>query len=160
MPGCIYVLSHDGPPLMPTKRRRPVEKLLSRGKARIASHTPFTIQLKYQTEGICQPLIMGIDPGRTNIGMSVLNKKGDIVFSAVCETRNKEIRKLMEKRKTCRRASRQGERKARQRRARRFGTMLKAGFLMRRLPRCESEVLCKIIRNTESRFCNRTRPEG
>lgn len=160
MPGCIYVLSHDGHPLMPTKRRRHVEKLLSRGKARIASHTPFTIQLKYQTEGICQPLIMGIDPGRTNIGMSVLNKKGDIVFSAVCETRNKEIRKLMEKRKACRRASRRGERKARQRRARRFGTMLKAGFLMRKLPRCESEVLCKIIRNTESRFCNRARPEG
>ena len=160
MPGYIYVLSHDGHPLMPTKRRRHVEKLLNRGKARIASHMPFTIQLKYQTEEACQPLIMGIDPGRTNIGVSVLNEKGDAVFSAVCETRNKKIRKLMEKRKACRRASRRGERKARQRRARRFGTMLEAGFIMRRLPRCESEVLCKIIRNTESRFCNRTRPKG
>ena len=139
MPGYIYVLSHDGHPLMPTKRRRHVEKLLNRGKARIASHMPFTIQLKYQTEGTCQPLVMGIDPGRSNVGISVLNKKGDIVFSAVCETRNKEIRKLMEKRKTCRKASRRGERKARQRRARRFGTMLKAGFLMRKFPRCESE---------------------
>ena len=160
MPGYVYVLSHDGHPLMPTKRRGHVEKLLKRGKARIASHMPFTIQLKYQTEETCQPLIMGIDPGRSNIGVSVLNKKRDIVFSAVCKTRNKEIRKLMEKRKTCRRASRRGERKARQRRARRFGTMLKAGFLMRKLPHCESEVLCKIIRNTESRFCNRTRPKG
>ena len=42
MPEYIYVLSHDGRPLMPTTRRRHVKKLLNSGKARIASHTPFT----------------------------------------------------------------------------------------------------------------------
>lgn len=92
MPEYIYVLSHDGHPLMPTTRRRHVKKLLNSGKARIASHTPFTIQLKYQTEEKCQPLVMGIDPGRSNIGTVVVNQNGAPVFSAVCETRNKEIR--------------------------------------------------------------------
>ena len=160
MPEYIFVLSHDGHPLMPTTRRRHVKKLLNSGKARIASHTPFTIQLKYQTEEKCQLLVMGIDPGRSNIGTVVVNQNGASVFSAVCETRNKEIRKLMEKRRQCRMASRRGERKARQRRARRFGTMLKAGCIMRRLPNYEAEVFCKIIRNTQARFCNRKRPEG
>ena len=160
MPEYIYVLSHDGHPLMPTTRRRHVKKLLNSGKARIASHTPFTIQLKYQREEKCQPLVMGIDPGRSNIGTVVVNQNGAPVFSAVCETRNKEIRKLMGNRRQCRMASRRGERKARQRRARRFGTMLKAGCIMRRLPHYEAEVLCKVIRNTEARFCNRKRLEG
>ena len=157
MPERIYVLSCDGHPLMSTTRRRHVKKLLDSGKAKIISHTPFTIQLKHKTEEKCQPLYMGIDPGRSNIGAVVVTENGDAVFSAVCETRNKEIRKLMEKRKQCRRASRRGERKARQRRAKRFGTMLKAGCIMRRLPHYETEILCKAIRNTEARFCNRKR---
>ena len=160
MPEYIYVLSHDGRPLMPTIRKGHVKKLLNSGKARIASHMPFTIQLKYDTEGKCQPLVMGIDPGRSNIGTSVVTCEGKAVFSAVCETRNKEIRRLMEKRRQCRMASRRGERKRRQRRARRFGTALKAGCIMRRLPHYETEILCKTIRNTEARFCNRRRPEG
>ena len=38
--------------------------------------------------------------------------------------------------------------------------MLKAGCIMRKLPHYEAEILCKTIRNTEARFCNRRRPEG
>ena len=64
--GYIYVLAPDGRPLMPTKRRRHMYKLLKRGKARIASHVPLIIQLKYDTPGITQPLYGGTDPGRTN----------------------------------------------------------------------------------------------
>ena len=43
----IYVLGMDGKPQMPTKRRRHVQKLLDTGRARIAGHVPFTIQLRY-----------------------------------------------------------------------------------------------------------------
>ena len=43
----IYVLSAYGDPLMPTRRRGHVKRLLNKGKARIVSHVPFVIQLKY-----------------------------------------------------------------------------------------------------------------
>ena len=68
----------------------------------------------------------------------------------------------MEDRKKHRRASRYGERRARQRLAKQFGTVLKAGMMMRKLPKFAADkfITCNIIRNTESRFCNRKREEG
>lgn len=104
----------------------------------------------------------GIDPGRTNIGVSVINSHAEPVFLSVVETRNKDIKKLMDERRAHRRASRGGERKARQRLARRFDTMLKAGMIMRKLPQYAADkfVTCKIIRNTQARFCNRVRKAG
>ena len=148
----IYVLGADGKPQMPTKRRRHVRKLLNTGKARIAEHVPFTIQLLYDNEPILQPIVMAEDPGRTNIGTAAVGLKGQLYFAAVVETRNKEIRRLMDKRRACRRASRNGERKARQRRAKRFGTMLNAGRIMRKLPQYGENgfITCNIIRNTEA----------
>ena len=105
----IYVLGMDGKPQMPTTRRRHVQKLLDTGRARIASHVPFTIQLLYENDPVLQPVTLAKDPGRTNIGLAALSLKGDLLFSAKVETRNKEIAKLMEKRKQCRRASRNGD---------------------------------------------------
>lgn len=162
MPEFIYILGMDGKPQMPTTRRRHVQKLLNTGRARIAEHVPFTIQLLYKNDPILQPVMLAEDPGRTNIGLTVLSLKGDLLLSAVTETRNKEITKLIDKRRACRRTSRNGERKARQRRAKRFGTTLKAGMLMRKLPKYDTDkfVTCKLIRNTESKFCNRKRPDG
>ncbi len=161
MPEYIYVLGMDGKPQMPTRRRRHVNKLLNTGKARIAEHVPFTIQLLYENEPVLQQIMMAEDPGRTNIGAAVVGLKGQLYLPAVVETRNKEICKLMDKRRACRRASRNGERKARQRRAKRFGTMLKAGILMRKLPQYGEDgfITCHVIRNTEARFCNRKRPK-
>mgnify|MGYP002580088834 CR=1 FL=1 len=158
----IYVLGMDGKPQMPTTRRRHVQKLLDTGKARIAEHVPLTIQLLYDNDPVLQPVTLAEDPGRTNIGLAILDLKGNLLLSAVVETRNKEIAKLMEKRRQCRRASRNGERKARQRLAKKYGTMIKAGMMMRKLPQYAAEkfITCKIIRNTESRFCNRKRKDG
>lgn len=51
----------------------------------------YTIQLLYENEPVLQPLMAGIDPGRTNIGVSVVNGNAEPVFSAVVETRNKDI---------------------------------------------------------------------
>ena len=128
MPEYIYVLGMDGKPQMPTTRRRHVQKLLDTGKARIAEHVPLTIQLLYDNDPVLQPVTLAENPGRTNIGLAVLDLKGELLLSAVVEIRNKEIAKLMEKRRQCRRASRNGERKARQRLAKKYGTMVRAGI--------------------------------
>lgn len=158
----IYVLATDGKPQMPTKRKRHMLKLLNTGRARIAETVPFTIQLKYENTPVLQPVTLAEDPGRTNIGAAVLSPLGDLIFVAVIETRNKEINKLMAERKAHRQASRRGERKARQRLAKKHGSMVKSGMIMRKLPQyaADSFVTCKFIRNTEARFCNRRRQPG
>ena len=155
----IYVLGTDRKPQMPTKRKRHILKLLNTGKARIAEKVPFTIQLKYENIPVLQPVTLAEDPGRTNIGVAVLSPLGNLMFAAVIETRNKEIKKLMADRKAHRQASRRGERRARQRLAKKYGTIIKAGMAMRKLPQYAADkfVACKFIRNTEARFCNRKR---
>lgn len=114
----VYVLNKDGKPLMPTARCGHVRHLLKEQKARVVTSKPFTIQLLYETDDVVQPLYLGIDPGRTNIGVAVVKADGTAVFTAHLETRNKEIPKLMKKRKDSRRARRtNGRRCRRQRRA-------------------------------------------
>lgn len=155
----IYVLAPDKRPLMPTRRYGHVLKLLQRGKARIAEHVPLTIQLKYNTPGITQPLFGGTDPGRTNIGNAVLDANGVVVYKDKVETRNKDIPRLMAERAGFRRASRRGERLARKRLAKKLGTTRK--FLEgRMLPGCGEPIMLKDIINTEARFNNRKRPAG
>ena len=152
----------DGKPQMPTTRRRHVQRLLKSGKARIATHTPFTIQLKYKNDPVLQDVTLGMDPGRTNIGLSAILPDGDTCFSAVVETRNKQIRKGIEERAAHRRASRSGERKARQRLAVKYHTVMEDGQKERRLPQYgeDQSITCKKIRNTQARFSNRKRPCG
>lgn len=155
----IYVLGIDGKPQMPTNRKVRVRSLFKSGLAKIVDAVPFTIRLLYENNAILQPVTLAEDPGRTNIGAAALTQLGDLVFSAVVETRNKDIKKLMADRKAHRQASRRGERKARQRLAKRYGSMIKAGMIMRKLPQYAADkfVTCKFIRNTEARFCNRKR---
>ena len=102
----IYVLNKDGKPLMPTTRGGRVRHLLKERKARVVQSKPFTIRLLYEVKDVVQPLYLGIDPGRTNIGVAVVKADGTTVFTAHLETRNKEIPKLMKKRKESRRARR------------------------------------------------------
>ena len=155
----IYVLGIDGKPQMPTNRKVRVRGLFKSGLAKIVDTVPFTIRLLYENDAVLQPITIAEDPGRTNIGAAALTQLGDLVFSAVVETRNKSIKKLMTDRKTHRQASRRGERKARQRLAKKHGSMIKAGMMMRKLPQYAADkfVTCKIIKNTEARFCNRKR---
>ena len=176
----VYVLNKDGKPLMPTTRCWHVRRLLKEQKARVVTSKPFTIQLLYETDDVAQPLYLGIDTGRTNIGVAVVRTDGTAVFTAHLETRNKEIPKLMQERKKARRARRtNGRRCRRQRRAKANGTISKKcvkqdtaqngsvskrakkiGVIKRHLPGCEKEVLCIGIKNKEAKFSNRTRPEG
>ena len=155
----IYVLNASGKPLMPTTRTGHVRRLLNAGKARIVSHVPYTIQLKYETEDKVQPLYGGIDPGRTNIGTAVVTETGKVLYRGHLQTRNKEVPKLMSERKQHRRASRYGERQVRKRRAKKNGTQMVSGSIDRKLPGYEKTVTVKDIINTEARFNNRKRPE-
>ena len=148
----IYVLNKDGNPLMPTLRRRHILAMVKKRRAEIISEVPFVVRLNYQNPGIVQPLYGGTDPGRTNIGEAVLNLEGQIVYRAQVCTRNKEIVRLMGKRKQHRQASRRGERLARKRLAKKLGTTLKH-LLERKLPGYKKGcVRVKDIINTESRF--------
>lgn len=159
----VYVLSKEGKPLMPTERHAYVRILLKSGKARVVNRLPFTIQLNYETTDHVQPVILGIDPGRTNIGITAVNEKGKPLFAANVQTRNKEIPKLMKARKAFRRKHRQmRRRKKRQRRAKANGTVVRGGVIKRHLPSYgeEKSITCKVIKNKQARFSNRRRPDG
>lgn len=177
----VYVLSKDGIPLMPTARCGHIRILLRQKKAKVVLSKPFTVQLLYDSLENTQPVVLGIDPGRTNIGFCAVRKDtGKPVFTAQLETRNKEIPKLMEKRKIFRQKHRKhGRREVRQRRACTAGTISfrckkqktgqsgmmsrraeKIGVLKRQLPGCEKPVICIGIKNKEARFHNRIRPAG
>lgn len=157
-----YVLSKDGRPLMPMHSHGRVRRLRKEGKAIVKSRVPFVIQLTYDLpDEHVQPVIVGIDPGRTNIGVCAIDEKGNPLYSAAVETRNKEIPTLMSERAAHRRASRSGERKRRQRRAKANNTCFADSETKQRvLPQCEEPITVHYIKNTESRFCNRKRPEG
>lgn len=156
----VYVLGPDERPLMPTTRYRKVRQMLKSGLAKPVRNVPFTVQLNYEPEtDICQQIVIGVDPGRTNIGVSAVREDGACIDLTHCETRNAKIPKLMANRKAHRQASRRGERLARKRLAKRLGTTSKK-LLERVLPGCAKPLKVKDIINTESRFNNRLRPEG
>ncbi len=157
----VYVLNKDGEPLMPTNRGGHVRYLLKSGLAKVKLSKPFTIQLLYACEDGKQPLTLGIDPGRTNIGISVVKDDGTCVLAAQVTTRNKEIPKLMAARKAHRMAHRHfGRRTVRQRRAKAANTESALGVIERKLPDCEKPIKCIGIRNKEAKFNHRTRQEG
>lgn len=156
----VYVLDMNGNPMMPTKRFGKVRRMLKSGQAKVISTLPFTICLTYKTKThVIQPVTVGIDPGRTNIGLAAVRSDGTDLYRAHCETRNKNIPRLMKKRKMHRQASRRGERLTRKRLAKAFGTTAKH-LLDRVLPGCDKLIVVKDIINTEAKFNNRICPEG
>lgn len=154
----VLVLGKHKKPLMPTTRCGHVRHLLDSGKAVVVKQKPFTIRLKYDSNTETQQVILGIDPGRTNIGMNAIDSEGNNLHSVHGVTNNKDVPKRMEKRAAHRRASRSGERKRRRRRARKHGTSF--GTRKRTLPCCEKPITCQDIINSEARFNNRMRPAG
>lgn len=158
----VFVLDKDGEPLMPTTRFGKVRRMLKEGKAKVVTSKPFTIQLCYEPEThIVQDVILGIDPGRTNIGLAAVTEDSEALYSGKCTTKNKDVPKHMAKRKQHRMASRRGERKRRQRRAKRHNTAFAGAKVRERiLPGCKKPIKNKYIVNTEARFLNRKREAG
>ena len=156
----VFILNKEDEPLMPSKRIKHDYKLVKDGFAEIISKTPFIIKLNYQTLNITQPLSLGIDPGRTNIGLTVISDKG-VVFMAKIETRNKDIPRLMAKRKAHRQASRRGERLRRKRRAEKNNTTMSGwGWRELFLPHFKESLIIKDITNSLCRLLNRKRDKG
>ena len=157
----IIVQNADGSPLMPTHHYGRVKRMLKAGKARIVSVKPFVIRLTYT---IIKPgldnVTLGIDPGRTNIGLSLIDSKGRNLGSYLVETDNCDIPHNMNNKKKHRQASRRGERKCRQRRAVAHDETIAVTEIYRILPGCKKTIKCKGIKNSEARFNNRKRPEG
>ena len=152
----IYILDKDGSPLMPTKRKGHVQKLLKKGMARVISRVPMVVQMKYNAGAGKQPLHGGTDPGRTNIGNAVVKDTGDTVYKDHVTADNKDVPKHMAERRAHRQASRRGERQARKRLAKKHGTDREFPD-GRMLPGCGEPVMPKDIINTEARFMNRKR---
>ena len=159
----VYVLDRDGRLLMPTGKHAYVRILLKSGRASVACVHPFTIKLNYDTTYNVRPVVLGIDPGRTNIGLCAVDESGKSLFTAEVRTRNKDIPWLMAARRAFRMAHRKHRRREkRQRRALVAGTVLAGGKIERRLPSYgkDKTVTCNVIRNKQARFSNRRRPEG
>ena len=159
----IYVQDIDGRPLMPCHSSGRAKRMLRSGKAVIVNTMPFTIRLTYRIDDpVCDECLLGIDPGRTNIGLCAIDSKGRVLYASDIVTRNKTIASLMLARKRARQVSRRGERKRRQRRAIASDStgMEKATEFWRQLPGCEKPVCCKVMRNTPAKFSNRKRKDG
>jgi len=99
----VYVLSKRRKPLMPCTPRK-ARILLKQGKAKIVKRLPFTIQLLINTGETVQLITLGVDPGYSNIGLSVITNKKEL-FSAEVVLR-KGLVKLNSNRKMYRRNKR------------------------------------------------------
>lgn len=168
----VYVLNKKGKPLMPTVRFKHVRLLLKEKKAVAVNNNPFTIKLKYETPDIVQPLNLGIDPGRENIGLSVSDENNKCLFACKVETHNKQVTKNMQERKVHRQSRRRHRRQRLQRKALRNNTDLKTGSddILRNKKPCKSvnisypgmekSITCKAIRGKEAKFNNRKVSKG
>ena len=160
----VYVISKVGKPLMPTCRYGKVRWLLRKGKAKIVSYLPFTIQLEYETSEYRQGLILSIDTGSKTIGAIVRKADGQVVFAGELKTRSREVTEKLSERRMHRRARR---RHRRIRRLRRYcASRKRAGDhsdeVMReyKIAGTEEVLRCREMKPKLVRFNNRKRGEG
>ncbi|MCX6088740.1 MAG: RNA-guided endonuclease IscB [Caldiserica bacterium] len=99
----VYVLNMRGKPLMPCSPQK-ARVLLKQGKAKVVNRTPFVIQLLIATGETKQSIILGVDSGYSNIGLSAVTNKQE-VYSAEVNLRN-DIVKLNSERRQYRSACR------------------------------------------------------
>lgn len=98
----VYVTSQSGQALMPTKRFGKVRRLLKEKKAKVIRRCPFTIKLLYETEtSIVQDVVLGVDTGSKNIGVSCVGND-KVLYQSQVVIRT-DIKKNMDKRRSFRR---------------------------------------------------------
>lgn len=74
----VYVLNMRGNPLMPCSPRK-AKILLKQGKARVIKRSPFTIQLTKATGETKQEVVLGVDTGHSNVGVSAISDKEELL---------------------------------------------------------------------------------
>lgn len=92
----VYVLSKSGSPLMPCTQAK-ARKLLRARRATVVRHKPFTIQIVFECENKVQDVVLGIDPGYENMGLSARTETKEL-FSANVQLRINVSKLLAERR--------------------------------------------------------------
>ena len=92
----VYVLNQRGQALMPTTQSKS-RHLIKGGKAKIIKRIPFTIKLLIASGENKQPVILGIDPGYENVGISARTEKKELIRMDIV-LRKDISQKLTEKR--------------------------------------------------------------
>ena len=69
----VFVWDKRKQPLMPCSEKR-ARLLLSRGRAVVVRHHPYTIRLKDRSDGETQPLRVKLDPGSRYTGIAVIRE--------------------------------------------------------------------------------------
>ena len=146
----VLVLNQDRTPAMPCTPAR-ARRLLSAGKAAVLRFPPFTVILKYNTQGK-QPLQLKTDPGAKTAGLALTlqTKTGGKVIWAAELAHRTDIKHALLQRKAQRRGRRQ--RKTRYRAARFQNRTRPKGWLA---PSVKNRVLrgtTWIRRNDRQRF--------
>jgi hypothetical protein len=88
----VFVINKHGEPMMPCSPRK-ARVLLKEGKATVIGREPFTIQLKYGSTGYKQKIVVGVDTGHSEVGVSVLIKTKEL-SSYVFKMRNDISKKM------------------------------------------------------------------
>ena len=73
----IYVLNHNGSPLMPTTPRK-TRVLLRKGEAYVFKRTPFVIKLNKIVGRNLQHITLGVDAGYAHVGLSAITDKKEV----------------------------------------------------------------------------------
>ena len=104
----VFVLDRHHLPLMPCHPAR-ARMLLQQGRAVVVRPYPFTIRLRDRVGGVCQPLVLGIDPGSKATGLAVAREDGatrHAVWLGELHHRGAQIRKKLGQRRAYRRRRR------------------------------------------------------
>lgn len=105
---CVFVLSRQGTPLMPTCPAR-ARILLGSGKAVVVHLHPFTIRLKDRETGSIQPILLSLDPGSKVTGIalsSVAEGVRKALWLGELQHRGSAIKKSLQQRSAFRRRRR------------------------------------------------------
>ncbi len=93
----VYVLDHNGNPLMPTSRHGKVRHLLKSGQAVVFKRTPFTIKLLKENTSYTQPVSLGVDAGSKVVGLSATTEKKEL-YASELQLRTDIVKKLSTRR--------------------------------------------------------------
>jgi len=107
----VYVLNHNGKPLMPCRPQK-ARKLLTEGKAKVVRRTPFTIQLLFGSGTATQDVVAGMDTGSKKVGCAAITNR-KVVYAAEVAIRT-NISSAMKRRATFRRTRRGRKQRYRQ----------------------------------------------